>query len=139
MNWKMRINKIAGILILTIGLFLGSCEKEPSQFEQVNPVTQSSIKRIDSMPNLPKPFKIIDFNQLAKNYDDLVYDSDQTGKYWPLIWKDNSRRNFDQETFGIYTAMGDVRQGNENYNTGCLIYSHFPIHFVVLKVASQLL
>jgi hypothetical protein len=116
MNWKMRINKIAGIVILAIGLFLGSCEKNPSQFEQVNPVTQVSIKRIDSMPNLPKPFKIIDFNQLAKDYDAKVYDPDQTGKYWPLIWKDNSRKNFDQETFGIYTAMGDVRQGNDHHN-----------------------
>ncbi|NPD47421.1 hypothetical protein HNS38_10005 [Lentimicrobium sp. L6] len=67
------------------------------------------------MPNLPLPFKIIDFNQLAKDYDAKVYDTNQTGKYWPLVWKDNSRKNFDQETFGIYTAMGDVRQGPENY------------------------
>ncbi len=95
----MRINKIAGIVLLFIGLFLSSCGKTISQFEQVNPVTQVSIKRIDSMPNLPKPFKIIDFNQLAKDYDAKVYDPDQTGKYWPLIWKDNSRKNFDQETF----------------------------------------
>jgi len=112
----MRINKIAAIVILIISLFLSSCGKNRSQFEQLNPVVQVSIERIDSMPNLPKPFKILDFNQLAKDYDAKVYDPDQTGKYWPLIWKDNSRKNFDQETFGIYTAMGDVRQGNENYN-----------------------
>ncbi|TDD94749.1 hypothetical protein E0F76_15955 [Flavobacterium cellulosilyticum] len=67
------------------------------------------------MPNFPKPFKILDFNQLAKDYDAKVYDVNQTGKYWPLIWKDDSRKNFDQETFGIYTAMGDVRQGVEHH------------------------
>ena len=33
-----------------------------------------------------------------------------------MVWKDNSRKNFDQETFGIYTAMGDVRQGKEHYD-----------------------
>ncbi|MBL4745014.1 MAG: hypothetical protein JKY08_01470 [Flavobacteriaceae bacterium] len=68
------------------------------------------------MPNLPKPFKIIDFNTLAKQYDEKVYDANQTGEYWPLIWKDNSKKNVAQETFGIYTAMGDVRQGTENYD-----------------------
>lgn len=78
-------------------------------------VKQESLARITAMPNLPKPFKILDFNQLAKDYDAKVYDANQTGKYWPLIWKDDSRKNFDQETFGIYTAMGDVRQGVEHY------------------------
>ena len=78
-------------------------------------VKQESLARITAMPNLPKPFKILDFNQLAKDYDAKVYDVNQTGKYWPLIWKDDSRKNFDQETFGIYTAMGDVRQGVEHY------------------------
>ena len=68
------------------------------------------------MPNLPQPFKIIDFNEMAKNYDKLVYDPNQTGKYWPLIWKDNSRKNVDQETYGIYTAMGDIRQGVEHHD-----------------------
>src|SRR5690606_7964461 len=52
--------------------------------------------------------------EMAKKFDDLVYDETQTGEYWPLIWMDDSRKNFDQETFGIYTAMGDLRQGPKN-------------------------
>lgn len=111
----MRIFKLNSILILVGVLFLISCANT-TQFENVNPVIQKNIKRIDSMPNFPKPFKILDFNQLAKDYDAKVYDPNQTGEYWPLIWKDNSRKNFDQETFGIYTAMGDVRQGAKNYD-----------------------
>ncbi len=94
-------------------LFLASCST--SKFTVATPITQQSIHRVEEMPNLPKPFKIMDFNEMAKNYDKLVYDKNQTGEYWPLIWKDDSRKNFDQETFGIYTAMGDVRQGNEHY------------------------
>lgn len=98
-----------------MGLVFGSCSKNASQFEKINPIKQESIKRVEVMPNLPKPFRIIDFNQLAKDYDAKVYDFNQTGEYWPLVWKDNSRKNFDQETYGMYTAIGDVRQGTENH------------------------
>ncbi|MDA3906737.1 MAG: hypothetical protein PF484_11740, partial [Bacteroidales bacterium] len=110
----MAIHRIASVIVITIGLFLSSCNTT-SKFEEINPVAQESIQRVDQMPNLPVPFKIIDFNQLAKDYDAKVYDYNQTGEYWPLVWKDNSSKNFDQETYGIYTAMGDVRQGTENY------------------------
>ncbi len=111
----MRVYRLVATLGLLVSLFLSSCSKTVSKFEAINPVMQESINRVEKMPNFPKPFKILDFNQLAKDYDAKVYDPAQTGKYWPLIWKDNSRKNFDQETFGIYTAMGDVRQGTENY------------------------
>ncbi len=111
----MRIYKIVSVLVITASIFLISCSKTTSKFEVVNPVEQVFIDRVNEMPNLPEPFKILDFNQLAKDYDAKVYDPNQTGDYWPLVWKDNSRKNFDQETYGIYTAMGDVRQGTENY------------------------
>ena len=104
------------IIFLMIGLGFYSCKTEPSKFIIENSVNQLQLSRIDSMPNLPKPFKIIDFNQIAKDYDRLVYNPNQTGMYWPLIWKDDSRKNVDQETYGIYTAMGDVRQGLEHYD-----------------------
>lgn len=105
------------IVILFIGLVLSSCRKEPSKFIVENPIHQLQLGRIDSMPNLPKPFKIMDFKSLSKGFDSLVYDATQTGDYWPLIWKDGTRKNFNQETFGIYTAMGDLRQG-PNHNHG---------------------
>ena len=112
----MRVNNIVRRLffVVSLSLLLASCS--PSKFDIASPVQQETIHRVEQMPNLPKPFKIMDFNKVAKNYDKLVYDPNQTGEYWPLIWKDNSRKNFDQETYGIYTAMGDVRQGKENYN-----------------------
>ena len=109
----MRVKIGYAISLVCLSLFVTSCGK--SEFETASPIIQKHIKRVEGMPNNPKPFKIIDFNQIAKDYDELVYDDSQKGDYWPLIWKDNSRKNFDQETFGIYTAMGDVRQGNEHY------------------------
>jgi hypothetical protein len=111
----MRLNRIFSI-VLVICFITSSCIQTKSEFEIERPVAQKSIERIDQMPNLPKPFKIIDFNKLAKDYDAKVYDPNQEGEYWPLIWSDNSRKNFDQETYGIYTAMGDARQGTENNN-----------------------
>lgn len=107
--------KTQSVLILCY-ISLSSCCVSHSELTVDKTVKQKSLERISAMPNFPKPFKILDFNQLAKDYDSKVYDVNQTGKYWPLIWKDDSRKNFDQETFGIYTAMGDVRQGVEHHN-----------------------
>lgn len=112
-----QMRKTNYIIILFIGLVLSSCRKEPSKFIVENPIHQLQLGRIDSMPNLPRPFKIMDFKDLSKGFDSLVYDATQTGNYWPLIWKDDTRKNFNQETFGIYTAMGDLRQG-PNHNDG---------------------
>ncbi|HEY4619207.1 MAG TPA: hypothetical protein VIH09_13530 [Flavobacterium sp.] len=103
------------LIVLLLCISLSSCHTTQSTVAAIPAVKQESIQRITDMPNFPKPFKILDFNQLAKDYDAKVYDVNQTGKYWPLIWKDDSRKNFDQETFGIYTAMGDVRQGVEHH------------------------
>ncbi|MDP3313574.1 hypothetical protein [Lutibacter sp.] len=112
----MKIKKMFkySVVIACLPFLLFSCGS--SKIRISAPIEQKSIARVDQMPNLPQPFKIIDFNEIAKNYDRLVYDSNQKGAYWPLIWKDNSRKNIDQETFGIYTAMGDVRQGNEHFD-----------------------
>ncbi len=108
-------NSINVMVFLAVGLFLGSCKVETQQLELIAPVQQIKLERIESMPHLPKPFKIMDFEGLAKGFDSLVFDQTQTGEYWPLIWDDDSRKNFDQETFGIYTAMGDLRQGPDHY------------------------
>ncbi|WP_318345949.1 hypothetical protein [Flagellimonas baculiformis] len=109
MKWnKTILAAIAGtFLVLTT-----SCKKTEKAVPQS--VAQMPIARVDSMPYMPKPYKILDFKDLALFYDRVVYDSTQTGEYWPLVWKDGSKKNFDQETFGIYTALGDARQGSEN-------------------------
>lgn len=96
--------------ILAISFFL-SCNQ--TNIEAV-PLVQKGLTRIDSMPNLPKPFNIIDFKKMALEFDKTVYDFKQQGEFWPLIWIDSSKNNFDQNVAGIYTAIGDVRQGPDN-------------------------
>jgi len=77
-------------------------------------VKQQSIPRVDKMADVPQPFGIIDYNKLAKDFDATVFDFDAKGKLWPLVWIDKSQKNFPQDVVGLYTAMGDVRQGEAN-------------------------
>lgn len=75
---------------------------------------QVNISRVTEMADIPKPMQIIDYNALAKRFDSTVYDFKATGKYWPLVWIDSSKKNFPQNVVGLYTALADVRQGTNN-------------------------
>lgn len=77
-------------------------------------VQQKNLQRIDAMADWPEPFGIINYNQLAKDFDKTVYDFNARGDHWPLIWLDSSNKNFKQTVVGLYTAIGDERQGHNN-------------------------
>lgn len=74
-------------------------------------VKQQSIPRVNKMADIPRPLNIIDYKALALKFDRTVYDFKAKGKFWPLVWWDSSKRNFPQPVIGLYTAIGDVRQG----------------------------
>ena len=67
------------------------------------------------MPNHPKPYKQLKWKEKAINFDQYVFALDQQGEFMPLIWLDSSKRNMDQVTFGLYTVIGDIRQGYDAY------------------------
>jgi len=77
-------------------------------------VKQQKIPRVDQMPNLPKPLQIIDYEKLAVQFDSTVFDFNAKGKFWPMVWLDSSKKNFPQTVVGLFTAVGDVRQGTNN-------------------------
>lgn len=77
-------------------------------------IAQQKIARVDQMPNLPTPLKIIDYKKLSYDFDQTVFDFNSKGKYWPLVWIDNSQKNFPQPVVGLFTALADVRQGEDN-------------------------
>ncbi len=79
-------------------------------------VEQVDIQRINEMPDLPEPYQMIDWHELSREFDQYVFDFTLEGKFLPFIWLDDNRRNFDQTTFGLYTAIGDIRQGPEKHN-----------------------
>ena len=80
-------------------------------------VKQMSLARVNEMADLPQPLQIIDWRTMALKFDSTVYDFNAKGKYWPMVWMDSTYKNFKQPVMGMYTAIGDVRQG-KNVNKG---------------------
>jgi hypothetical protein len=72
---------------------------------------QIRIGRIEQMPNLPQPFKMRNWKQVARDYDALVFDRNARGRFLPLIWEDRTHVTYDLDGFGLYTVVGDPRQG----------------------------
>lgn len=103
----MKTSKSILFFILLISCFY-SCQANDNYG---TPVVQTVIPRIELMPNTPQPYKIIDWKQKAKEYDAYVFDFNPNVPAGSMIWLDNSQRNLPQITFGLYTAINDVRQG----------------------------
>ena len=107
------MNKIT----LLFFLFLSACAPQPNFTPTAAPVSQHAIPRVDKMPNRPKPYVFKDWKKTAQGFDQYAFDFSQKGDFLPLIWWDKTGRNFPETTFGIYTALGDVRMG-EAINNG---------------------
>lgn len=102
--------------LFLISLIFISC-KEKSSDSFGDPVTQISIARVDSMPDMPTNYKMLDWKSKSLDFDRYTFDWNRNDSVGPLIWLDNNNRNIHQSTFGLYTAIGDVRQG-ANVNNG---------------------
>lgn len=94
--------------------FLASCAGNGNNFGEK--VKQASIHRVDSMPDMPETYEMLDWKQKAKMYDQFIFDWNNKSEVGPLIWLDDARRNIDQTTFGLYTAIKDIRQGKDANN-----------------------
>lgn len=92
-------------VILMSLMNFSSCVQDKTNVEQI------MIDRIALMPNQPQPYKMADWFEKAKHFDQYVFNLQLKGEHLPFIWIDSSRRNLPQNTFGIYTVIGDVRQG----------------------------
>ncbi len=93
------------LVAITTSLLISGCGEAPQK------ITQTAISRVEGMPNQPEPYKQLKWKEKAINFDQYAFDFKQEGEYMPLIWLDSSKRNIDQVTYGMYTVIGDVRQG----------------------------
>jgi hypothetical protein len=98
-------------LLILISSLLACNQPEPVVVAQV------AINRVQSMPNQPTPYKMLDWKEKAIKFDRYIFDHDTIGEFLPLIWIDSAQRNVAQNTFGLFTVIGDIRQG-PNTNNG---------------------
>src|SRR5687767_5955382 len=96
----MTVRTLIALLIL-----FSACQPKQKAVEQI------MIHRIALMPDQPMPFKMMDWHEKALNFDQYVFNLDLEGEHLPFLWIDTAKRNVNQNTFGIYTVIGDVRQG----------------------------
>lgn len=109
MKNKLHALPLLFIISLIIQISLSGCSQSNKAVEQI------AISYVDKMPNIPQPFKMKDWNKVARDFDALVYDFNAKGDFFPLIWLDKAGRNLPQDSYGIYSFMGDNRQGGETY------------------------
>lgn len=103
------MKKIKLISYCLLGLVTMSCSSGLGEYGQR--VEQVSISRVDSMPNIPHTYNMLNWNEKAKAFDAYAFDWNRTDEIGPIIWLDESKRNVNQSTFGLYTAIKDARQG----------------------------
>ncbi len=95
------------IELVLVMLIVTACEHK-------RPAAQITIQRISTMPDHPQPYKLIDWYEKAHNFDQYAFNTELKGDFLPFTWMDSARRNFPQTTFGMFTVIGDVRQGKAN-------------------------
>lgn len=106
----MNGSKYIFFLVIFLLGFL-SCKTATESIPQsAESITQLVIPRVDEMPNMPAPYMMKDWKKTALEFDKYVYNFDEKGPFMPMIWMDTMKRNFPQNTYGLYTALGDVRE-----------------------------
>ncbi len=74
---------------------------------------QIDIPRIVLMPDLPTPYQMRNWKQVALGYDSLVFDLNLQGQYLPLSWIDFNTINYpNHESFGIDSYVGTFAQNS---------------------------
>ena len=96
-------------------LFLLNCLQLSNLHGQL---PQIAVPRIERMSNLPTPYNLRNWQQVARQYDSFVYDVTKTGQYLPLISLGNSGVNYPQnKTIKMHTYIGtNSPSGSEAIN-----------------------
>src|SRR3970040_2606883 len=75
---------------------------------------QIAIPRVTQMPNLPAPYLMRNWNDVAIKYDALIFSTSAAGEYLPLIHSKSTGTNFHGlEPILLDTYVGSVYPGNQ--------------------------
>ena len=80
---------------------------------------QKHINRVRFMPDLPTPYCIRDWKQVALDYDNLVFSFQEDGQFFPINKWDNRQINFKGRSFSMVSFIGDPQliDGDEGINS----------------------
>ncbi|MBP1615345.1 MAG: hypothetical protein H6Q13_2793 [Bacteroidetes bacterium] len=78
---------------------------------------QKEIHLVQYMPNMPFPYKMKDWKDIAVKQDKLFYNFNAKGQNLPLIWWDDSQTNFPFRTFGLPSYVDRGRLGGNSYES----------------------
>jgi hypothetical protein len=73
------------------------------------PVKQVHIPLVEKMPDMPTPYKMKDWKEIAQKQDVLLFDHNAKGTLLPLIWWDDTKVNFPMRSFGLPAYVGSIR------------------------------
>jgi hypothetical protein len=74
-------------------------------------LVQKQIAQVIDMPRDPTPYQLKDWHGTAVNFDKIAFNFEAKGDYLPLIWWDKAHTNINRDGFGLYSYVGDARQG----------------------------
>jgi hypothetical protein len=78
---------------------------------------QIAIGRIELMPNIPSPYVMRDWKDVARGYDSLVFDVAAQGQYLPLSKTYTATVNYPGQTsFGLQSYVGGTLGRGEGIN-----------------------
>ncbi len=98
------IKKIClGLLVVLTSVSTIACQS--NEDKTIKSTYQKDITRVEQFnTELPENYEIIDFKSKASAYDQMVYDFEATGTFFPLIWEDKT-----YDAYGISAYVGDYR------------------------------
>lgn len=79
---------------------------------------QLPIRRLAGIASAPTPYQMRDWRMVTEQYDSLIYNTEITGQFFPLIYLQAGGTNYPlQEKFGLHTYIGTKSpMGNEAIN-----------------------
>ena len=80
------------------------------------PTRQIEIPRIEQMPNLPQPYAMRNWKQVARDYDALVFDFDRQGQFLPVIRWHDAPGGSAGKVFALDSYVGWSSDGYETIN-----------------------
>ena len=77
----------------------------------------AGIRQVQSMPDLPSPFSVRNWKQVATDLDQLLFDPNVRGEYLPILHLVRDGRG-DIIGFGLPDYVGDLRQPTDGTGNG---------------------